>query len=100
MLRNHTHVKRQPVMVGRVRPRAVDAAFGEDNELSGLHRQLDAILNLLIEVERVSGVVKTFLAAELDRANPVVRAAGKPQTAALRRGIVNGDPNGQLKNLA
>src|SRR4051812_6575856 len=98
--RNHPHVERQTVVIRRVRTGPVNTALGEDNELAGRNRQLDAIFHLLIKVERVGSLVEAFFTAEADFANTIVRAAGKPQAAPLRRGVVDRDPHGQLKNFA
>src|SRR5258705_5131067 len=77
----------------------MDAALSEDDKLAGRYRQFNTIFNLLIEVEGVGRLVEAFFTAELDRANSIVRAPGKPQAPAFRRGIINRDPNRQLKNL-
>src|SRR2546423_1754696 len=78
----------------------MNATLGKDDELAGRDRQLDAIFNLLIKVERVGRLVEAFFTAELDRANSAMRAASKSQASAFRRGIVNRYPNRQLENLA
>src|SRR5262245_33750954 len=88
------------MMIGRVWTGAVDASLGKDDELSGLYRQLDAILVLLIEVERISCVVETFFTAEPDRTHAIVAAASKSQAAAFWRSIVDRHPHRQLEDLA
>src|SRR5262249_40591992 len=94
------HVECQPMMVRRVRTGTVDTPLGEDDETSRLHRQFDAVFNLFIEVERVSRLVEPFFATKGDRANPTMRAAGEPQAATFRGGIIDGGPDRELKDFA
>src|SRR5689334_2107683 len=88
------------MVIRGVRTRAVNAALGEDYELTSRDWQFNAIFHLFVEVERVGSLVESFLTAEANLANPVVSAASEPQAAAFGRGIVNRDPNCQLEDLA
>jgi hypothetical protein len=82
------------MVIGRVRTRAVNATLGEDDKLPGRYRQLDAIFFFFLEVESVGRLVEAFLSAEANRADFVVRTAGKPQAATFRSGIINRHPHG------
>src|SRR5262249_48555630 len=83
-----------------VRARAMNTAFGEDDELASRNRKFNAVLDRLIEVEGISCLVEAFFTAKANLANSVVCTLGKSQASAFRRGIIDRHPNGQLENLA
>ena len=62
--RNHPHVERQAVAISRVGRRAVNAALGEEQELTGLHRNGSDLLVFLVKLQRELSVVESLFAAE------------------------------------